>query len=411
MEQTGTAHSLLQQDLTMTKNVILLRYQRINSWLLILIVGPWGCGKWGEQPGGKGGIGRPITSKEVHLPPEFSAKFQPEQVPIPEMDPAPPPGDLREEIDAFQDLPSCVKRHKLLDPLIADAVESLGYDSFVTDACRSIEALYKKEVTPCAAMLTSRMREHCETQVAMLKGEPELCPVRDHVTGIPERAPQCLAAARRDVRPCAALVGMARATCEGLVAQDPARCGLEGRCLRLVRRWMPVLPVAEGRSPYRGHIEVIAKRGEEVVRLELPREAEQGAIVAIQERRARLSLGDLRSFFVVDEQQGVGFILEFPEWPPHETKWKLSDREAQGVLRMRAVGALELLHGAPVEVQIERAATGAGGAIELAINTIVGPVHAPWKVQWKINTWLRDIVDTRQRREEAPAAGSKEVTR
>lgn len=310
----------------------------------------------------------------------------------PEADPAPPPGDLRAEIEEFKDLRGCVQRHRLGDAAVADAVEALGYDRFISDVCRGIEALKARETKPCGEMLSSAMRRHCEEQVAMLTGRPELCPTASRVPGVPERAPRCLAAARRDVRPCAALVGMGRATCEGLVAHDPARCGTDGRCLRLVRRWMPVLPVAVGRPAHAGRVEVEVEHRGERTTLELEREAAQGAVVAVRGGKARLMIGDPRSFFVVDEERGGGLVLALPSWPPTEVALALPERDVQAVLRWRAVGALELPHGGKAAVRFERASAEVGGALVLEVTVTLGPTHAPRRTRWRIDTWLRDVV-------------------
>jgi hypothetical protein len=310
----------------------------------------------------------------------------------PEPDPAPPAGDLASEIEAFSDLKGCAQRHRLADPTVADAVEALGYDRLATDACRAIEALKTKDARPCGEMLSSALRRHCEAQVAMYAGRPELCPLTGRVAGVAEREPLCLAAARRDVRPCAALVGMDRATCEGLVARDEARCGVEGRCLRLVRRWRAALPTVQGRAAHAGRVEVEATRGTSSEALELAREAAQGAVVAVEKGKARLLIGDPRTFFVTDEQQGGGLVLELPAWPPPEARATLGDREAQVTLRWRKVGALTLLRGSKVKVTFEQAPAEPGGALVLAMEASVEGLPPSWRTRWRIDTWLRDVV-------------------
>lgn len=316
-------------------------------------------------------------------------------------DPAPPGGDLASEIEAFEDLAGCVQRHRLQDPLVADAVEALGYDSFVTDSCRNLEALKARDPGPCGQMLSSALRRHCEEQVAMLSGRPELCPTVNRVAGFPERGALCLAVARRDLRPCVALAGMERATCEGLLAKDTARCGLDGRCTRLLRRWMALLPGVEGRAVHKGQVQVEATRGEEKLELALEREAEQGAVVAVKPGKALLKIGELRGFFVAGEERGGGLVLELPSWPPAETKWTLEERAVRGVLRWRQGGVQELARGSKVRVEFEELPAQAGGVMKMQVTAQLGG----WRTRWRVDTWLRDVVI--EGAEGAPAASVK----
>src|SRR5262245_61419137 len=44
------------------------------------------------------------------------------------VDPAPPAGDLRADVERFTSLDDCVERHATIDPLVGDALQSIGYD-------------------------------------------------------------------------------------------------------------------------------------------------------------------------------------------------------------------------------------------------------------------------------------------
>lgn len=314
----------------------------------------------------------------------------------PEPDPDPPgaSGDLRAEIDAFHDLRTCARAHRLTDPLLADAVEALHYDTFVTDACRTLEALKAQDVAPCAGMMSTALRQRCEAHVAMLTGRPDLCPLEERVARVLEHATSCLAAARRDVRPCVVLAGIERATCEGLVAHDAARCGLDERCLRLVRRWQNALPVALGRPPHESHLEVTEEPPPPGTTppLHLAREAEVGAVVVKTATGAQLLVGDPRPFFITDEISGGGFVLDLPAWPPDDTRLTLDERKARVTLRHRAHGVLELTRTTSVKVEFEAAPADLNRPLKLRLVATVGPSTAPRTTVWNLDTWLRDLV-------------------
>lgn len=315
-----------------------------------------------------------------------------------ERDPAGPPGDLAAEIEGFVDLKNCVRARRLTDPALADSLEALGYDSFVSDACRGLEALKSRSRAPCGPILSSALRVHCEAQVGMLAGAPALCPVDEHVLGVPQHDPLCLAAARRDVRPCAALPGQERATCEGLVAHDPARCGLDDRCARLVHRWKPVLPMPIGRPPYAARITVALRteaRGDAGVEegsFELASEAAAGAVLVHKEGKTRLLLGDPRLYLGAAEDHGAGLVVELPTWPPGPGTLKLATTSVRLTWRQRSLGPLELATASTTVLTIEQLDPEPNHAVKLTLDATVGPASGPRRLRWTVDTWLRDLV-------------------
>src|ERR1044071_6588769 len=52
------------------------------------------------------------------------------------VDPSPPSGDLKSDIESFTTLDACVRARAMADPLLGDAIEALGYDTLMRDACR-----------------------------------------------------------------------------------------------------------------------------------------------------------------------------------------------------------------------------------------------------------------------------------
>jgi hypothetical protein len=49
-------------------------------------------------------------------------------------------GDLGADIEGFTTVDACVAAHAGVDPLVGDALEGIGYDTLLRDACRALEA-------------------------------------------------------------------------------------------------------------------------------------------------------------------------------------------------------------------------------------------------------------------------------
>ena len=139
-------------------------------------------------------------------------------------DPPPPAGDLKEDVTRFSTLEECVAQHAVIDPLVGDAVRSIGYDTLLRDACRLLQALKMKDTSPCVAISASALQNRCESLVAMALQDPEKCPWYSATEKQHGREPGCLAVATRDPRSCAAGLESTRATCEALSTGDPSRC-------------------------------------------------------------------------------------------------------------------------------------------------------------------------------------------
>src|SRR4051812_28373985 len=55
-------------------------------------------------------------------------------------DPPAPAGDLKADLDRFVNVETCVKERANVDPLVGDGLRAIGYDTFLRDACRLLEA-------------------------------------------------------------------------------------------------------------------------------------------------------------------------------------------------------------------------------------------------------------------------------
>lgn len=164
----------------------------------------------------------------------------------PSVDPTPPAGDLAGELAHFTTLEACVKEHAAMDPLVGDALRSIGYDTFLRDTCRLLEAAKSKNADRCGTIDASALRDRCTAYVAIVAGNPDACPwlvPGDHARG---REPTCVAAAARDPRLCAGTEHSDRVACEAMATRSDKPCAtlpdpMRAECQREAIRWRGVI--------------------------------------------------------------------------------------------------------------------------------------------------------------------------
>src|SRR6185312_15827417 len=122
----------------------------------------------------------------------------------PHLDPAAPGGDLRADIERFTPLDRCVAERAPVDPLVGDALESIGYATFLRDACRVVEAAKTAEPARCDAIDASSLRDKCRATEAGVAAVPDACPWENAARPGRGRDPVCVAIAARDLTLCAA---------------------------------------------------------------------------------------------------------------------------------------------------------------------------------------------------------------
>ncbi len=140
-----------------------------------------------------------------------------------QIDPPSPAGDLKSELAAYTTLEACVTaRAKTLDPLLSDTLGALGYDTFLRDSCRVLEAARAEDAGACRPIVASQLRARCSDWVAIERADPAVCPL----DGPAEegRDPLCLAVATRNEHACLAVPRDRRPTCLALVRRDPRAC-------------------------------------------------------------------------------------------------------------------------------------------------------------------------------------------
>lgn len=219
-------------------------------------------------------------------------------------DPPAPAGDLKTELDRFVNLDTCVSERAKLDPLVGDALGAIGYDTFLRDACRMLEAAKDKKKETCERIDSSPLRRKCETWVAILSQAPDQCPLQYEAIVSRGRVASCVAVAARDPRLCAGETRSApRATCEAMVNRDPAKCGTllpnqKAACEREITRWKSLLsPALEGLdklpTPHAKLKVLGASDAGPGTDVDLTSDVTNGVVVVTARERSRIEVGSL----------------------------------------------------------------------------------------------------------------------
>ncbi|HTB78479.1 MAG TPA: hypothetical protein VK762_34785 [Polyangiaceae bacterium] len=345
------------------------------------------------------------------------------------LDPPAPPGDLKADIDRFTTVEACTLERARLDPLLGDALEAIGYDTFLRDACRVIEAAKANDAKKCSAIDASSLEARCRATVAEVAGTPDTCPWETPSRPARGREPRCLAVASRDARLCAAVADpLDRATCEATLEPGDRSCAkLQGRaaqarCSRDADRWHGVLASdreegkrsgADGRDPPHDALVVSGKLHVEsaspspgslrdhpdpaaAIDVDLAPDLARGITLLQQRDGTRIVLGPLTEagldfiapsphvraslaleLFAVAGPRGAGPIVQIqrvelvvPGRPP------LSTPGAQSTLTAK-LDKLDVARASPVAVVVDGDISAAGSS---------------WRVHAEIATFVRDVV-------------------
>jgi hypothetical protein len=327
------------------------------------------------------------------------------------VDPPAPAGDLHAEIEHFTTLDACVKERSNLDPLLADALTAVGYDTFVVDACRMLDAAKAKDPKRCEPVAASSLRARCERVTAVAAGDPDLCPwaIASRVSG--GRDPICLALAMRDSRLCVAAQRSERFTCEAALSKDEKRCDVQGRepdramCRRESRRYRALL-VDNAERPASGSAAAplpaasakLALHGLEGTTDAVPESTDvtddvsRGVVLLVQRDGVRFDVGDLREL-------GTGFIAPSPVLRPHLglTLYALTGIKDARVEKaeLGVPGAATLLtpgQRASLHVTVTKLDPKRGGEVVLAIEGEMGNSPHGFKLKAEVTTFVRDVV-------------------
>lgn len=329
-----------------------------------------------------------------------------------DVDPPAPAGDLAKDLESFVNVETCVAQRAAIDPLLADALRAIGYDTFVRDACRLLEAAKDRKRETCERIDASSLRTRCRTWVATLAQTPDACPLV--YEGLPARgrAATCVALAGKDPRLCAGEARPSqRATCEALTTRSEAKCdGLvpadRAACKREVVRWRSLLP-----SPLEGLPKLAEGRGKLVVHgeggtadpkatdLDLAPDVARGAVVVTGLReRLRVELGSLgdsdtaRIAGAPNKRTRVGLqvTLEPPRLGAGKDPTPVLDR-----FELEIPGELPIVvPPGKCECKITRARLdrARGGEVSVAVEGTVTGASRSYKLAFEATTFVRDVV-------------------
>jgi len=336
----------------------------------------------------------------------------------PTVDPPAPAGDLKADLDAFTTVDACVAAHAHVDPLVGDALEAIGYDTFLRDACRLLDAAKARDGKRCEAIDASSLRGRCEATVAEIAGTPDACPWELPTRRSLGRDAACVAIAARDPRLCAGESdSAARATCEAIARHDAAPCkelplrADQARCARDAERWRTATPAADAKAEPlpapAGKLHVEGGDAGAPIDADLAVDLAHGVVLVEQRDGVRLVVGPLT-------EAGVGFVAPSPQ---HRASLALELFVTGGGGRASAAhagAAKEAAQPARIEraelllpghlplstpaasstlvAKVEELERARGGAVSFTVDGTIGSAEATWRVHAEGTTFVRDVV-------------------
>ena len=323
------------------------------------------------------------------------------------VDPPAPAGDLQGELDRFVNVDQCVTERAKLDPLVGDALGAIGYETFLRDACRLLEAAKDRKRETCDKIDSSALRARCQSWVAMISQTPDACPMQFEGIVTRGRNPSCVAIAAKDPRLCnGESRTVQRGTCEAMATRDPARCDAllpnqRPLCKREVARWRAVLA-----PPLEGLAKLPAPRGKLTIRgaagtpdpptteVDLAQDFARGVVVVTARERMRVELGSVveseAARIAASPQKrprvGLAFVLEPGKTEPRPVLQKLE---------------LELPGDAPVvsppatcdcKITTARVSNVRGGEAGIALEGTLTSGGRSYTIGLDLSTFVRDVV-------------------
>jgi hypothetical protein len=328
-------------------------------------------------------------------------------------DPPGPSGNLRNDIESFTTLDACVRARIIADPLLGDAVDALGYDSLTRDACRILQALKAKRTDACKPIVASALRARCESYVAVLTGDPNLCPAVNGGGGFVAREAVCLARARRDERLCNGANAMDRPKCRALVLGQPGECGRDASCIRQVQRYRSLLEKPASHPALNAHLRIeIVEEGPAdsgVKSLDMEEIAAGGAIVMVTNEKVRVAIGAPKGVSWLDADSPLASPKAFIEFSvplvlaeEHVGSEKkvsngrsaveLGPRDLRVDLLLPKVALLSASMSSDRTLDIEKLSTEQGGPIRFALGATLRDTPRVFRVKFDVETFVREEI-------------------
>lgn len=323
------------------------------------------------------------------------------------VDPPPPAGDLKAEIEHFTTIDQCVKDHGNVDPLVGDGLRAIGYDTFLRDTCKLLEASRDKDKKRCEGIDATSLKARCESMVAMIAQTPDECPWDVRESPARGRSSTCVAVAARDPRLCVSEPRYGKAMCDGLVTREEAKCDAlgepdRGACKREVVRFKTVLEAplsVPALAPPKGKITLEAIEG-------TPEPSAKEADVTLDLARGVVLLGEReRSSFEIGIPRAAGIAAFLA--PSPTTRLRVSAKVSlMKDLATARVDALELdVPGAgtlqvpgvrsDLKVTLTKLDRTRGADVALTIEGPVGVAPRAYKIKLEATTFVRDVVSER----------------
>lgn len=330
------------------------------------------------------------------------------------LDPPRPSGDLRADLDAFTTVEACAEKRAGIDPLVGDALDAIGYETFLRDACRMLDAMKAEDAKRCDAIDASSLRARCRARVAMVAGRADDCPLRSESEPALGREPACVAAALRSPALCAGEARSRRASCEALVGRDGSKCKSlpseeKDRCVREAERWRNVL-VGDAKLasvPARsGSLDLHGASGREdppETKVDLAVEVEPGTVLVSRTKEARFELGSLGFAGVTSKSVGpqvrarVALAVAIPaKGDPYIDKLELGvpggiTLSCDGPSAGTKVGSVPC----KLELALKKIDRSRGGPIELDVEGRVGSPPQAFEIKLHARSFVRDVVALR----------------
>ena len=316
----------------------------------------------------------------------------------PLVDPQKPAGDLQADLNAFTTVEACMKeRTQSLDPLVGDAVDAIGYDTFLRDACRVLEAAKAKDAKKCDSIDASALRTRCRTVTAMVAGDADGCPLKAPSKPEIGRDATCVAAALRSPAMCAGAPKRDRASCEALVAHDGKKCDAlaldedRASCARDAARFRAALVGSAAIATIAAPKGTLTIHGEgkpdpAQTSADLDLDVGSGVVVVLDGKKTRVAFGRVDASATPRAAQPLDrtrFALSFAT----------SADKPMDVLEAGIVipGATQVTCASDcaLTVKIGKLEPKRGGAVELTVDGALGG----YRVHADVATFARDVVD------------------
>jgi hypothetical protein len=320
----------------------------------------------------------------------------------PLVDPQKPAGDLAADLAAFTTVEACMQQKaQTLDPLVGDAVDAIGYDTFLRDACRLLEAAKTKDPKKCELIDASALRQRCRAITAMASGDADGCPLKAPSKPELGRDATCVAAALRSVAMCGGVQRRDRQSCEALVTHDPKKCDgiplddLRGTCTRDATRFRGVVvgsaaittvPAPKGTLTIHGE----GRADPAQTSADLDADVGSGVVVVLDGKKTRVAFGRVGESTATPRTaqplERTRFALAFAT----SAEKPIEIAEASLTIPGAPIASCAAEH-CTLTLKIDKLEATRAGSVSLTVDGSLGG----YKVHADVQTFTRDVVAAR----------------